>query len=60
MAKLDATLQQLEKALEKKASWNRAKINIYRNKIVTGITRVMLSTKNKMTQLRLEYLKSKI
>ena len=60
MRKLDTTILQLEKALEKKAWGNIGKINLYKKKIVTSITKMMLSTKNKITQLKLEYLKNNI
>ena len=58
--KLDNTLKQLDEALEKKSWGNIGKINVYKKKIVLGITKVMLKTKNKITQLRLEYLKNNI
>ena len=53
-------MKQLDEALEKKSWGNIGKINVYKKKIVLGITKVMLKTKNKITQLRLEYLKNNI
>lgn len=58
--KLDTALKQLEVALKKKAWWNKAKLNIYKSKIITGISKVILATKNKLTKMKLEYLRSKI